>query len=91
MFSRIATICFVSALYGACTGGLSSFIWIKISKETFDWTGVYKFVAVCVAAVIIFTLVYEILFLNKEREIDTKIVNQLDQERSQAELQGADQ
>jgi two-component system, LytTR family, sensor kinase len=86
MFSRISTICFVSALYGACTGGLSSFIWIKISKETFDWTGVYKFVAVCVAAVIIFTLVYEILFLNKEREIDNKIVDQLDQERSQAEL-----
>jgi two-component system LytT family sensor kinase len=37
--------------------------------------------------VIIFTLVYEILFLTKEREIDTKIVTQLDRERSQAELQ----
>jgi len=39
------------------------------------------------AAVIIFTLIYEILFLSKERELDTKIVDQLDKERSQAELQ----
>ncbi|HEY6502996.1 MAG TPA: histidine kinase [Chitinophagaceae bacterium] len=86
-FSRIATVCFVSALYGACAGGLSSFIWIKMSKEIFDWPGVYKFIAVCIAAVIIFTLVYEILFLRKERELDNKIVDQLDKERSQAELQ----
>lgn len=34
-----------------------------------------------------FTLVYEILFLSKERELDTQIVDQLDKERSQAELQ----
>jgi sensor histidine kinase YesM len=87
LFTRIATVCFVSALYAACTGGLSSFLWIKISKETFNWTGIYKFIAVCIAAVIIFTLIYEILLLSKERELDTKIVDQLDKERSQAELQ----
>lgn len=87
MFPRISTVCFVSALYGACTGGLSALLWIKMSKEAFNWTGIFKFIALCVAAVIIFTLVYEILFLNKEREIDNKIVDQLDQERSQAELQ----
>ncbi len=87
LFARIATVCFASALYGACTGGLATFVWIKISREGFSWMGVYKFIAVCVAAVIIFTLVYEILFLSKEREMDNKIVDQLDRERSQAELQ----
>lgn len=87
LFSKIATVCFASALYGACVGGLSTFVWIKISREAFSWTPIYKFIAVCVAAVIIFTLVYEILFLSKEREMDNKIVNQLDKERSQAELQ----
>ncbi|MEP7377258.1 MAG: histidine kinase [Chitinophagaceae bacterium] len=86
-FSKIAAVCFVSALYGACTGGLSSLIWLKISREPFSWLGVYKFIAACIAAVIIFTLVYEILFLSKERELDTKIVDQLDKELSQAELQ----
>jgi len=86
-FSKIAAVCFVSALYGACTGGLSALVWLKISKEAFNWTGVYKFLAACLAAVIIFTLLYEILFLTKERELDNKIVDQLDKERSQAELQ----
>jgi LytS/YehU family sensor histidine kinase len=80
-------VCFVSALYGACTGGLSAMVWLKISRETFSWMSIYTFVAACVASVIIFTLVYEILFLSKERELDTKIVDQLDRELSQAELQ----
>lgn len=86
-FSKIAAVCFVSALYGACTGGLSALIWLKVSRETFSWPGIYAFVLACVAAVIIFTLVYEILFLSKEREIDNRIVDQLDKELTHAELQ----
>ena len=87
LFLKIATVCFVSALYGGSIGGLSTFIWIKMSRETFNWNGISKFITVCVAAVILFTLLYEILFLSKEREIDNKIVDQLDKERSQAEFQ----
>lgn len=87
IFARIATVCFVSALYGACVGGLSAFTWIQVSREDFSWLGIARFIAVCMAAVVIFTLVYEILFLSKERELDHKIVDQLDRERSQAELQ----
>ena len=86
-FSKIAAVCFVSALYGACTGGLSSLVWFKISREPFSWKDFYIFIAACIAAVIVFTLIYEILFLSKERELDTKIVDQLDKELSQAELQ----
>jgi len=86
-FNMIGAVCLVSALYGACTGGLSSFVWLKISREPFSWMSVYRFLAACVAAVIIFTLIYEILFLSKERELDTKIVDQLDKELSQVELQ----
>ncbi len=86
-FNKIGAVCLVSAVYGACTGGLSSFIWLKISREPFSWMSVYRFLAACVSAVIIFTLIYEILFLSKERELDTKIVDQLDKELSQAELQ----
>jgi len=86
-FNKIGAVCLVSAVYGACTGGLSSFVWLKISREPFSWMSVYRFLAACVSAVIIFTLIYEILFLSKERELDTKIVDQLDKELSQAELQ----
>lgn len=86
-FAKIAAVSLVSALYGACTGGLSAQVWLHTSKEEFMWNSVYRFILACVAAVVIFTLVYEILFLTKERELDTKIVDQLDKERSQAELQ----
>jgi len=86
-FNKIGAVCLVSAVYGACTGGLSSFVWLKMSREPFSWMSVYRFLAACVSAVIIFTLIYEILFLSKERELDTKIVDQLDKELSQAELQ----
>jgi two-component system, LytTR family, sensor kinase len=86
-FSKIAAVCFVSGLYGACTGGLSYLIWLKMSRESFSWININKFITACLAAVIIFTLIYEILFLSKERELDTKIVDQLDKELSQAELQ----
>lgn len=86
-FSKIAAVTFVSVIYGACTGGLSAQIWLHTSKEAFTWSSVYRFILACVAAVTIFTLVYEILFLSKERELDTQIVDQLDKERSQAELQ----
>ena len=86
-FSKIAAVSFVSALYGTCTGGISAIVWLTSSREGFGWDGVFRFLLACNSAVIIFTLVYEILFLTKEREIDTKIVSQLDRERSQAELQ----
>ncbi len=86
-FSKIATVSFVSALYGACIGCLSAFIWIEFSREVFYWSNLWRFIILCILAVIVFTLVYEILFLSKERELDTRIVRQLDLERSQAELQ----
>ena len=83
--SKVIAVCLVSAIYGICTGGLSSLIWMELSRETFNWTSIYRFLAACAAAVILFTLVYEILFLNKERELDYKIVDQLDRERTEAE------
>ena len=86
-FSKIAAVCLVSALYGACTGGLSALVWIKLSREPGGWSSVNMFILACIAAVIIFTLIYEILFLSKERELDTRIVDQLDKELTQAELQ----
>ncbi|MES1222001.1 MAG: sensor histidine kinase, partial [Bacteroidota bacterium] len=61
-------------------------IWIKVSKEVFSWNILFRFIAVCTLAITVFTLVYEILFLSKERELDVKIVDQLDHERSQAEM-----
>ena len=60
-------------------------VWLKFSKEQFRWGSVSKFIILSVLAVIIFTLVYEILYLGKERELANKIVDRLDVELTRAE------
>jgi len=86
-FPKIASLCAICLLYGISIGSLSTMIWFFISREIFSWDRLFKFNIFCGLAIIVFTLVYEILFLNKERELDSKIVYQLDRERSQAELE----
>jgi sensor histidine kinase YesM len=86
-FPKIASLCAISLLYGVSIGSMSTMIWFYISKDSFNWNALFKFNIFCALAIIVFTLVYEILFLNKERELDSKIVDQLDRERSQAELE----
>lgn len=84
---KIISLCIICLLYGASMGTISVMIWFSISKENFSWDILFRFDLFCALAILLFTLVYEILFLNKERELDSKIVHQLDRERSQAELE----
>jgi len=86
-FPKIASLCGISFLYGCSVGSISTMIWFYFSTDDFTWNSLLKFNVLCGLAIIVFTLVYEILFLNKERELDNKIVRQLDRERSQAELE----
>lgn len=83
---KILSISILSALYGAAAGGSLTMIWFRVSRDSFSWNKLFAFIAVTTMAVLLFTLVYEILFLSKERELDTKIVEELDRERVQAEL-----
>ncbi|MFI5133074.1 MAG: sensor histidine kinase [Chitinophagales bacterium] len=85
-FIKVTSVCLISVLYGISIGGILAMIWLKFSNEAFVWMNLYKFLALIMLSIIVFTLVYEILFLSKEREIDNKIVNQLDHERSRAEM-----
>src|SRR5688572_13877137 len=87
LFAKLAMVSFVSGLYGACMGSLSTLIWMRFSRDRFNWETLGRFTILCVLAVLVFTLIYEILYLTREREIDTQKVQQLDEERSQAELQ----
>lgn len=85
-FLKILFISIVSAIYGAASGGFLTMIWFRVSRDLFSWHKFFAFIAFTTMAVLIFTLIYEILFLSKERELDTKIVEELDRERVQAEL-----
>jgi sensor histidine kinase YesM len=83
---KIVSISVISAMYGAAAGGSLTMIWFRISNQLFTLEKLVEFIAFTTMAVLLFTLVYEILFLNKERELDTKIVHELDKERMEAEM-----
>ncbi len=85
-FVKIIAVISANGLYGAAIAGLGGLTWYRFSREVFNWNSFYKFVAICVLAVIVFTLLYEILFLSKEREQDFMLVKKMDNELTQAEL-----
>ena len=86
IFYKVAMVCFSSSLYAVSVSGIFCFLWMRISLETFSGVVVYKFLLLSIFAVVVFTLVYEVLYLSKERELDNKIVNQLDNELTRAEM-----
>ena len=80
------SISLIGGLFGAAISGLFTIAWYKISRETFSWIPIFRCIAFSSLAVLLFTLVYEILFLSNQRRLYTKIVDQLDWERSKAEM-----
>ena len=86
-YTKMIAICLISGLYGASIAGLLFLIWTKCSREVFSVATFIKFIAFSTFAVVIFTLLYEVLYLSKEREMDENRVNQLDKEKNLAELQ----
>lgn len=86
-YPKIISICLLSGLYGASIAGLLFLVWTRFSRETFAAATLLRFVAFSTFAVVIFTLLYEVLYLSKEREMDRNRVDQLDKEKALAELQ----
>lgn len=86
-YPKILSICLLSGLYGASIAGLLFLVWTRLSRETFAAATLLRFVAFSSFAVVIFTLLYEVLYLSKEREMDRNRVDQLDKEKVLAELQ----
>ncbi|MEO8414639.1 MAG: histidine kinase [Ginsengibacter sp.] len=83
---KVFSISLTGGLFGAAVSGIFSIAWFKISKENFTWPPVFKCIAFSSFSVLLFTLVYEILFLGKQKVLYSKIVDQLDWERSKAEM-----
>ncbi|MEO8109248.1 MAG: sensor histidine kinase [Ginsengibacter sp.] len=83
---KVFSVSLISGLFGATISGIFAIAWYKMSGESFSWPAVFKCIAFSSLAVVLFTLLYEILFLGKERNLYTKIVGQLDWERSKAEM-----
>jgi sensor histidine kinase YesM len=85
-YIKIASIGLISTLFGGAISWLFAIMWIRFSPELFNWGAVFKISSFTALAVVLFTLIYEVLYLSKEREIDEQVVSQLDFERSKAEM-----
>src|SRR5215217_4800440 len=84
---KIFLLFFITACVALLITSVAVSIWNKLFSNPIPQknTSGYAFIYLAIAPVI--GLVYEILFLKKEQELDSKIVAQLDYERQSAELQ----
>ena len=85
-FFKLTMLCLATAAYPFTVSFISGLIWQKIFASIADTKPALSCALLCAVVVIFLTLMYEALFLSKERELDMKIVDQLDKERQNAEL-----
>jgi two-component system, LytTR family, sensor kinase len=85
-FIKITSLCIISSIYGAVVACFLCLLWIRISHEQYNWVAITRFVVLSIMPVILFTLLYEVLYLSKERERDNIIVDQLDNELARVEV-----
>ena len=85
-FLKLTMLCASTAVYAFILSSVSALIWQQIFLSAIDTKPVFACGVTAAVIVIFLTLMYEALFLSKERELDTKIVDQLDKERVNAEL-----
>lgn len=85
-YLKIIAVCVANAAYGTAIGIISLLSWLAVSGEQFNTPAAARFLLLCNSMILFFTLVYEILYLTNEREQDSKRVNEMGRELSQAEL-----
>ena len=83
---KISVLGFMSVLLGFLLGMLSGWLWqrVALNQQSFSVTITCGFLYAALGLVL--SLLYEAIYLSKERELDVKIVDQLDRERVQAEI-----
>ncbi|MEI6947422.1 sensor histidine kinase [Paraflavisolibacter sp. H34] len=86
VFLKMFVLCTCTAAYGFALTGTSAFLWQKIFTGSLQPGTILTCGLLSAAFVLFLTLLYETLFLSKERELDEKIVDQLDHERAGAEM-----
>ena len=86
IFFKISAVSLINAQFAGSIAVVLTLFWFKISKESFAWNHFLVCIVLSLLGTIIFTLVYEIIYLSKERELDTRIVSELDRERNVAEI-----
>lgn len=83
---KLLALCLAAGLYAAGIAAVFTAVWQKVFLRRFDENTLLNYCFFNAGIMMFIALVYEVLFLKKEVELDTKIVDQLDAERQNAEL-----
>ena len=86
IFLKLAMLCLSTSVYALIVSFASGSLWQRIFLGAIETRPLFFTSIICISVVLFLTLTYEVLFLSKERELDIKIVDQLDKERVDAEL-----
>jgi sensor histidine kinase YesM len=83
---KILVLSVASMLLSFGLGFVASGLWQKLALNEFNISVTLTCGALYASLGLLLALLYEAIFLSKERELDVKIVDQLDRERVQAEI-----
>jgi sensor histidine kinase YesM len=86
IFSKLMALGLIAAAYSALVMLVAGLLWQQLFLRNIYLPPVLNCCVLYAAAALFITPVYEAAFLSKERELDVKIVDQLDNERRSAEI-----
>jgi hypothetical protein len=84
---KVMLLIFCAAAFAFIGTTLFMLLWNKLFQKPMPGDSVTRYTFAYLAMAPLISMAYEILFMKKEQELDSKIVNQLDYERQHAELQ----
>jgi sensor histidine kinase YesM len=86
-FLKIATLCFLTVLYSSVVSAVLGGLWLFfMSGDYFNWDLLFRNTLTVSVVVVMFTLIYEILFLSNEKENELSKTKQLDTALTKAQL-----
>jgi len=86
-FLKIISLCFLNIIYAAVVATVLSGIWLfSTAASAIDWQILLRNTIVVCVAVVVFTLIYEVLFLYSENEVEHSKTNLLHTALTKAEL-----
>lgn len=86
IYYKIAMLVFAVGLIVAVVASAFVLLWQKLFIGSYHKSSLFSASLTYSGTAVFISLVYEILFLHKEAELESKIVNQLDLERQYAEM-----
>jgi two-component system, LytTR family, sensor kinase len=86
IFLKLFVLALLAVSWSVLFTGLTATLWQLMFLPAMQWPFVYNYAIMYAAVAALLVPIYEAAFLSKERELDVKIVNQLDEERVSAEM-----